>query len=88
YDLNAKAFEFHTAIDEPDAKKFHLDSFAGFHSATGVRVDTASVETLVDEGSAFKDLLGSTEEIQRAFVLSEVLARPLSLRDRSAARTR
>ena len=85
YDLNARAFEYHSAIEEPDAKKFHLDSFAGFHSATGVRVGTAQVEELADERGAFDGLFGSANDLQRAFVLTEVLSRPLSLRGRRTA---
>lgn len=102
FDLKADAFAYHTAIEEPDAKKFHLDSFgayrsavdepatkqfhidsfAGFHSATGARTATAQVESIVDERRLFDNMFGNTEDIQRAFVLTEILSRPLALRPR------
>jgi hypothetical protein len=80
FDLNGDAFEFHPTIDEPEAKAFHLDTFAGFHTATGQRVETASVEAINEAAPLFDELFGDGDELRRAFVLSEILGKPRALR--------
>jgi hypothetical protein len=81
YDTTTQsAFEFHQAIEEPVEKAYHLDAFTGFHSADGTRVATASVEQVRELGPAAEGLFTSLDDLRRAFVLSEVLGRPTSLK--------
>ena len=80
FDLNQKAFEFRSVLETPVETAFHLDSFSGFRSATGVQINTASVESIEEREDAMDDLFGSPDELRRAFVISEVLGRPRALR--------
>jgi hypothetical protein len=82
YDLETDAFAFHPAVRGSDGDLFHLDSFSAFRDASGHRVEALPEEAQSETVSEIQRILGSREELRQAFVLSEILGRPRSLRGR------
>ena len=97
YDKRSQAFEYRSAMkvadsafhlaafeDEHDPFKSGLDSFKGFQSASGAHVGTAEVEHIEAESTVVGSLFGSgPADVRRAFLLSEILGRPQSVRMRT-----
>lgn len=81
YDLNDPAFVFHSAIEEPVGKAYHLDTFSGFHTSTGARSTVASRGGVLEElGGTGRAFFNNIEDVRRAFILAEALGRPRSQR--------
>ena len=74
---SSDAFNYHAAIQESESKAYHLDSFTGFHSATGTRTGGRAEGGALEEiDAAGASLFTSEEDLRRAFILGEVLGRP------------